>query len=157
MQNPLVGIPNGAICCKSWPQTILGPPSQIWPKWAQALMVQERVMGLWPIPLARIWGSGGISTEAFLRGSSQSPSQPKSCSTPGLRPGIRPKQKCLGRILGLEHGVEQFSAVSKACSTQANMPRSCRNLGWLNSARPPGLVSETPTGNVYTDGIPHVP
>ena len=106
------------------------------PKWAWALMVQERVMGLWPIPPARIWGSGGISTGAFLPRSSQPPILPETCSTPGPRPGIRPRQKRPGRILGLEYGVEQFSAVSNACSTQAKMPGSSRNLPWLNSARP---------------------
>ena len=62
----------------------------------------------------------------------------KTCSTPGLRPGLRPRQKCLGRIPGLGHGIEQFSAVPKAWSTLAKMPRSSRNLQWLNSARPPG-------------------
>ena len=94
------------------------------PKWAWALMVQERVMGLWTIPQDRIWGSGGISTEAILRRSSQSPSQPKSARPqasgmgfdrgknasvesrvwdmgsssfqPCSRPA-RPRQKCLGR------------------------------------------------------------
>ena len=53
---------------------------------------------------------------------------------------------------GLGHGVEQFSAVSKACSTQAKMPRSSRNLPWLNSARPPGRVSWVPTGNYCPHG-----
>ena len=30
MQNPVLGIPNGAICCKLWPKTILKGHSQIW-------------------------------------------------------------------------------------------------------------------------------
>jgi hypothetical protein len=88
------------------------------------------------LPPARILGSGQISTGASLPRSSQPPILPETCSTPGLRPGIRPRQKRPGRILGLEYGVEQFSAVSNACSTQAKMPGSSRNLPWLNSARP---------------------
>ena len=31
MQNPVVGIPNGAICCKLRPHTILGPPRHMVP------------------------------------------------------------------------------------------------------------------------------
>ena len=56
-------------------------------------------------PPARILGSGGISTWAFLPGSSQPPILPETCSTPGLRPGIGPRQKCIGRIPGLGHRV----------------------------------------------------
>ena len=91
----------------------------------------------------------------------------KICSTPGLRPGIRPRQKCLGRIPGLGHGVEQFSAVSKTCSTHAKTPGSNGNLPWLNMAQPPGRVSRGPTRNYCAHGdssrpvripmgIPHV-
>ena len=103
---------------------------------------------LWPPP-GRIPGSGGISTQAFLRGSSQSPILAKTFSTPGLRPGIRPRQKRLGRIPGLGHGVEQFSAMSKTCSSQAKTPRSRRNLPWLNSARPPSNAPGIPLGNFH--------
>ena len=92
-----------------------------------------------PLP-ARILGSSRISTWALLPQSSQSPILPETCSTPGLKPGMRPRQKRPGRILGLDYGVKQFSAVSKACSTQAKMPGSNRNQTWLNSADP-GRVS----------------
>ena len=123
----MVGIPNGGICCKLRPQTILACNAK-WCKcdlWAYGLP-----------PPARILGSGQISTGAFLPQSSQPPILPETCSTPSLRPGIRPRQKRPGRILGLEYGVEQFSAESTACSTHAKMPGSSRNLPWLNSARP---------------------
>ena len=105
-------------------------------------------------PPARILGSGRISTGAFLPRSSQPPILPETCSTPGLRPGIRPRQKRPGRILCLEYGVEQFSAVSKACSTQAKIPRSSRNLPWLD---PPPTCQGCPLGSIARMGIPHVP
>ena len=89
-------------------------------------------------PLARILEFGGISTHAFPRGSSQPLLLAQTPSTPGLRPGIRPRQKRLGRILGRGHGVEQFSATATACSTQAKTPESSRNLLWRDSARPTG-------------------
>ena len=108
-----------------WPQTILVPQRQ---------MVQMGVMGLWPTSAGQnfwIWRNLDPGVSAWVE---LAPLLAETCSTPGFGHAIRPRQKRLGRIPGLEHGIDQFSAMSKACSTQAEMPRSTRNLLWLNSA-----------------------
>ena len=126
------------------------------PSWAHNAKWYECELWAYGLPPpARISGSGGISTQAFLRGSSQPPILAKTCSTPPLRLGIRPKQKRLGRILGLGQWVEQLSAMSNAYSTQAKMPRSNRNWPWLNSARPLVLSQELPLEILVSMVIPH--
>ena len=73
--------------------SILGPQCQ---------MVQVWVVGLWPTSACqnfRIWRNLDPGVSAWVE---PAPILAKTCSTPGLRPGIRPRQKRPGRILGLE-------------------------------------------------------
>ena len=50
-----------------------------------------------------------MSTQALLRGSSQPTSSTKPARYKGLKPGIRSKQKRLGRVPGLGHVIEKFA------------------------------------------------
>ena len=72
MQNPLVNVPNGAICCKLWPQTILGWGPKFWgatlSHWAttlpqgQTLLPQGQAplpQGQTPLPLGQPLCPGG--------------------------------------------------------------------------------------------------
>ena len=94
MQNPMVGIPNGAMCCKLRPPTILGPQCQI----------QVRVMGLCPTSACqnfRSWRNLDPGVSAWVE---PAPLLAKTCSTPGLRPqaktpGPNPRSGAWGRVV----------------------------------------------------------
>ena len=70
MQNPLVVAPNGAICCKLWPHTILGRGGSI-------------LKG--GTPWLKSCGNPGGNPGKFLR-----KSYGKSCGNPGGNPARNP-------------------------------------------------------------------
>ena len=110
------------------------------------------------LPWPEFWDLAESRPARFCAGQASPPSWTKPARPQAsLRPGIRPRQKRLGRILGLGPGVEQFSATCKACSTQAETSGSRRNLPWQKSARPPGRASWTPTASSCLKGISRVP